>query len=191
MIAISAPSAAKLDQIRQDLADAAPTYPEVGATSGAVLPGGYRHDRYSAVVGSGRDAFERAAYGLRGWVPHVKVGFRIHPPSAAIEAGSTVLGVLRLGVPTVVFGWRIVYTVEEPTRFGFAYGTLPGHPERGEERFVVELHDDGTVSYDLVAFSRPVGWARLGAPVARRIQIDVTRRYLRAMQDFVATNNPG
>jgi uncharacterized protein (UPF0548 family) len=25
----------------------------------------------------------------------------------------------------------VVYVVEEPTRRGFAYGTLPGHPSRG------------------------------------------------------------
>ena len=36
---------------------------------------------------------------------------------------------------------RIVYVVDEAgpvTKFGFAYGTLPGHAGTGEERFLVE-----------------------------------------------------
>jgi uncharacterized protein (UPF0548 family) len=28
---------------------------------------------------------------------------------------------------------RVVYVLDEPERRGFAYGTLPGHPESGEE----------------------------------------------------------
>ena len=114
------------------------------------------------------------------------------PPETPIQAGEAVAVVARLlGLMRWLNACRLVCLVDEADKFGFAYGTLPGHPERGEERFLVVQHDDGTVSYDLVAFSRPVRWARLGAPLARLIQVDVTRRYLRAMQDFVATNNPG
>lgn len=41
-------------------------------------------------------------------------------------------------------------------RFGFAYGTLPGHVESGEERFQIEWHrSDDSVWYDILAFSRP------------------------------------
>ena len=54
-------------------------------------------------------------------------------------------------------------------RFGFAYGTLPGHAERGEERFSVVLNrDDGSVHYEVLAMSRPkhpLAW--LGYPFAR------------------------
>jgi uncharacterized protein (UPF0548 family) len=185
VITLGTPGDPTLDRILAELAGSTPTYPEVGATAGSILPAGYRHDRYTAVIGSGGDAFQRAADGLRRWEPHRRAGFRMYPPTPAIEDGLTALGLLRLGLLVVVFGWRVVYTVKEPKRFGFAYGTLPGHPEQGEERFVVEQHDDGSVSYDLVAFSRPVGWARLGAPLARRIQVQVTHRYLRGLQDFV------
>ena len=51
---------------------------------------------------------------------------------------------------------RIVYVIDEQgssERYGFAYGTLPDHMERGEERFTVEFDtDDQTVWYDLYAF---------------------------------------
>lgn len=66
---------------------------------------------------------------------------------------------------------RIVYTFDELNRFGFAYGTLGAHSERGEERFMVELSDDGDVHYDILAFSRPAHpLAKLGHPFSRYLQ---------------------
>ena len=56
-------------------------------------------------------------------------------------------------------------------RFGFAYATLEGHVERGEERFRVELDGDGAVWYELAAVSRPAHWlTRLAYPWVRRLQ---------------------
>jgi uncharacterized protein (UPF0548 family) len=37
---------------------------------------------------------------------------------------------------------RVIYTITEPRRKGFAYGTLPGHPESGEEAFTISQCDD-------------------------------------------------
>jgi uncharacterized protein (UPF0548 family) len=71
---------------------------------------------------------------------------------------------------------RILYTIEDDdggcVRLGFAYGPLPEHGERGEERFSVEWHsDDDSVFYDLYAFSLPNSLlANLGYPLARRLQ---------------------
>jgi len=56
-------------------------------------------------------------------------------------------------------------------RYGFAYDTLPEHPESGEERFTVEWRGDDAVWYDILAFSRPQQFlARLGYPLSRRLQ---------------------
>ena len=59
----------------------------------------------------------------------------------------------------LIFPARIIYLVEETgdvKRFGFGYGTLSGHAERGVERFSVEWNrEDGCVYYDVFAFSRP------------------------------------
>jgi uncharacterized protein (UPF0548 family) len=57
-------------------------------------------------------------------------------------------------------------------RYGFAYGTLPGHAESSEERFTVEWHEaGGAVWYDILAFPRPRHvLARLGYPWVRRVQ---------------------
>ena len=80
---------------------------------------------------------------------------------------------------------RVVDVIDEPDRFGFAYGTLPKHPERGEESFVV--HRDGdTVTFRVVALSRPAHPLALALPpIANRLQESATRRYLGAMTDAV------
>jgi uncharacterized protein (UPF0548 family) len=81
---------------------------------------------------------------------------------------------------------RIAYLIEESgevERFGFGYGTLPGHSERGEERFSVEWRcKDSSVYYDVLAFSRPkhpLAW--LGYPFARLLQKRFSRDSRREM----------
>ena len=76
--------------------------------------------------------------------------------------------------------------VDEPDRYGFAYGTLPSHPEEGEEHFLVTRAASGTVRFDVVAFSRPHDLlTKLGGPLPPRLQARATRRYLAGMRDFV------
>lgn len=77
---------------------------------------------------------------------------------------------------------RVVYVIDEPDRKGFAYGTLPGHPERGEEAFVVERRADDSVWLVIRAFSRPanaVFW--MAYPALRLMQAIFTARYERAL----------
>jgi uncharacterized protein (UPF0548 family) len=79
---------------------------------------------------------------------------------------------------------RVVYVVEEPQHFGFAYGTLPGHPEQGEEAFDV-LRDRERLVFRVVAFSRPrYPLVRLGAPVTRAFQLRINKAYLNAMRQI-------
>jgi uncharacterized protein (UPF0548 family) len=84
-------------------------------------------------------------------------------------------------------GWvevvcRVVDVVDEPDRFGFTYGTLSIHPEQGEESFTVVRAHDGTIVFEIVAASRPRHFlARAVPPVAHRLQMAATNRYLAAM----------
>lgn len=149
------------------------SYDEVGATRKDVAPKGYVADRYRVRLGEGEEAYRRAKEALRGW-RQFDIGWtRILPRGAPIEIGRTVAVLARhLGFWSLNSA-RVVYTVEEHgddvERFGFAYGTLPGHAERGEELFLVEWdRRDGAVHYDVLAFSRPnhpLAW--LGYPFAR------------------------
>lgn len=78
---------------------------------------------------------------------------------------------------------RVLELIDEPVRRGFVYGTLPGHPERGEEAFLVTIDDDGTVRVIVQGFSRPgPGIWTLGSPALRLVQAIYTRRYLRALR---------
>ena len=77
---------------------------------------------------------------------------------------------------------RVVYVIDEPNRKGFAYGTLEGHPEIGEEAFVVERTDDGSVWLRITAFSRPSTWYWWALYVPLRVAQELyTRRYLRVL----------
>ena len=91
---------------------------------------------------------------------------------------------LRIGVGllSVVAPCRVVLVIDEPDRCGFAYGTLPGHPESGEESFMVERRPDGALTLAITAFSRPATTlSKISAPLGRRIQDLFTSRYLRAL----------
>ncbi|WKX01804.1 DUF1990 domain-containing protein (plasmid) [Rhodococcus aetherivorans] len=77
---------------------------------------------------------------------------------------------------------RWLLSSTNPRRPGFAYGTLDGHPEQGEELFCLEWRDDDTVLLVIVAFSRPaVWWSRTVAPLARWVQHRLTDQYLHAL----------
>ncbi|MED5815314.1 DUF1990 domain-containing protein [Mycolicibacterium sp. 050232] len=158
-----------------DLEQRSLTYSEVGATAGE-LPAGYHHTRASAVIGTGRDRFEQAGADVLRWGMQRGAGLRVNAGTEAAAVGTEL--VVRLGpVPAPC---RVVYVLDEADRRGFAYGTLAGHPESGEELFSVR-YDPATdeVHAEVVAFSRPATWwSRLGGPVTRLLQRVVTRRYL-------------
>lgn len=153
------------------------TYDAVGRTDGGEPPAGFAHDHNRQLLGHGAQTFAHGKAALRAW--------RMFPaPWTAIEPDTTPIAkdqVVAVHVRVLGLWWlnaaRIVYTVDEPRRFGFAYGTLPGHAERGEERFTVEWLPDDSVWYDLRAFSRPRHLlARLAYPITRAYQ----RRFGRA-----------
>jgi len=164
------------------------TYPEVGASAGAELPAGYVHDRESADLGPfTEEAFDRAAVALRSWQAQTGAGLIVFPGDPVMD-GETFALVISLPVAGYVMAaGRAVFVHDEPDRRGFGYGTLPGHPEQGEEAFVIARRDDRIV-FEITAFSRPRHpLARLGKPVSRLLQRQTTRRYLAAMRSALST----
>jgi uncharacterized protein (UPF0548 family) len=117
--------------------------------------------------------FDAASDGLRRWVAHRGAGLRVAPADAPIAAGVSVVVGITLPVLTVVAPCRIVWTVNEADRFGFAYGTLAGHPESGEESFVVAQTATG-IRFEVTAVSRPAGMvARIGVPSLERFSAEL------------------
>ncbi|MEV6637208.1 DUF1990 domain-containing protein [Actinoplanes sp. NPDC051470] len=142
------------------------TYPQVGATRDADLPAGFHHLTRSVPISD----FERVAGALMSWSIHRRAFLTISAPPPT--PGLTV--VMRLAFLTIPC--RVVYVVDEPGRRGFAYGTLPGHPESGEELFLVTR-----TRFEIRAFSRPATrLARAGGPLTRVAQSLATNRYLAA-----------
>jgi len=150
------------------------SYPDVGGSSSGGAPAGYDLDHNRVCIGRGEADLEAAAAAIRSWVMFPRPWTRIEPVDAPIAKGTVVAMIAHVYGLWWLNACRIVYVVDEVApvrRFGFAYGTLPGHVESGEERFTVELLANGEVWYDLRAFSRPRYWlVRLFKPLARRLQ---------------------
>ncbi|GGT13134.1 DUF1990 family protein [Streptomyces purpureus] len=142
------------------------SYPEVGATATAPLPGSYHHLHHMVRVGHGRDVFEAAGGAVLTWQMHRRSGVRIDTGVERAEPGATLEVSLGLGPLRVAAPCEVVWIAYEGNRIGFAYGTRTGHPECGEESFVVDLMEDGSVWFTVTAFSRPAAWyTRLAGPL--------------------------
>jgi uncharacterized protein (UPF0548 family) len=182
MLRLARPSDSDLQRVLETSRHAELSYEEVGATKDTSLPAGYRLDHYERHLGSDEGRFERAVDALRHWQGHVGAGFRIVPDGATVEVDSTVLFVLRATGLWAIAPCRVVYVIDEPARFRFAYGTLPGHPESGEVAMSVSRDDGGTVVARIASFSRTVDpLARAASPLTRFIQRLTTNRYLEAL----------
>lgn len=182
MLRLRQPSPHALEDLLAQARTAAPSYPEVGATKNANLPAGYRHDRYEIRVGEGNGVFERAIRALRSWQPQTGAGVVVVPRDAWVAENETVVLLLRAALLWAPAPCRVVYVVDEANQFGFAYGTLPGHPEKGEVAFTLSRNSVGAVDFRVTSFSRTIDpLARLGTPITLWIQKRVTRRYLTAL----------
>lgn len=158
------------------------TYDAVGATDGGEAPAGFVLDHNRQLLGRGESTFAQARDGIRRWRMFPAPWTAIEPADAPIARDQLVAVHIRVLGLWWLNAARIVYVIDEPRRFGFAYGTPPGHVERGEERFLVEWQDDDEVWYDLRAFSQPRYWmVRLGRPIARALQRRFARESKAAM----------
>jgi uncharacterized protein (UPF0548 family) len=190
VLRLSRPTDAELAELLAAAQLAAPSYEEVGATAAGERPPGYRHDTDEIELGRAPDTFARARSAVREWRAQTGAGITLFPSDSVVEPTATVLLVIRASALWAVAPCRVVYVDENDERFSFAYGTLPGHPERGEASFTVFRRPDGAVVFRVASFSRPVDpLARLGRPVARLVQRRVTRRYLTAIAAETRTDD--
>ena len=180
------PSDAAMDAAEQGGRRAPWSYDCVGATAGT-LPPGYHHDTCAGVVGRGDADWAAACAALRRWaqfdLPWVHLRSRevpIRPGEIAVFA-SWQLGLWSLNV------CRIVYVVDTPDHFGFAYGTLTGHAVAGEERFLLRRDADGQITFEIRKFSRLIHpLVRLAGPAARAVQSRFSRDAIAALARAVA-----
>ena len=151
-----------------DLTTASPTEP------------GYRTFERSRTLG--RRDFAGAVDDLLTWRVHERAGLSVASSSPRVEEGSVVE--MRLGPGP--FGLRAPCRVLEVVRgdgvAAFTYGTLPGHPEAGEERFEVRREDDGSITFTISGFSRPASSLAMAVgPLGSWAQDRMTSRYLHVL----------
>jgi uncharacterized protein (UPF0548 family) len=163
------------------------SYAEVGASRHLTPLADYPINHYRGKLGTGRETFDQAVAALRSWEMYNLSWTKLYWPDTPLKAGEVVAVRARhLGLWSLN-ACRIIYTLEEEgerCRNGFAFGTLPGHVEEGEERFTVEWerHSDA-VWYELFAFARPKALlAQLGYPLTRLIQRRFARSSFGAMK---------
>jgi uncharacterized protein (UPF0548 family) len=154
-------------------------------------PAGFILDQRREVIGQGDEAWQRAREAIDQWVMFNNGWTTLHAPSGPPRMGN----VVAMQVWIAGFWWlnpcRVIYEIDESSvsgkRYGFGYGTLADHAERGEERFMVEQDGEGKVWYDLASFSRPRQLlARIFYPLTRRIQLKFGPDSMAAMRRFVA-----
>ena len=166
------------------------SYTEVGVTgvkrtAQSTATHGYNVDHNRIELGRGAEVYARAVAALKQWRQFDLGWVTLVPRGVKIEQGATVAVKARACGMWSLNACRVVYVVDEmDSRFGFAYGTLPDHIERGEERFLIEWNrTDDSVWYDILAFSQPRHpLVKLGAPVARMMQKRFARDSLAAMK---------
>jgi uncharacterized protein (UPF0548 family) len=166
------------------------SYAPAGMMRGPAPPG-FTVDHTRRRLGGGAATFAAARSALRGWRQVPQGWVRLCWPDVPLAEGATVGVLARLPGMCSLNACRVVYLIDEDgpvRRFGFAYGTLPDHIERGEERFLVEWDCvSGDVWYDILAFSRPAHplvWA--GFPIVRLMQHRFARDSQAAMVRAVA-----
>jgi uncharacterized protein (UPF0548 family) len=178
MWSVRRPPEARLDELLARASTQALSYPEAGMTRAPEPPAGYgrEHSRVELAI-----TFEAAREAVIAFATHRLPYLFVHPPDARAALGVDVLVVARVGPLWTTNPCRVVYVDDTPDRYTYAYGTLPGHSEHGEETFTVERTQTG-VAVETIAYARPQDLlARLGKPVAHRFQARVKRDYMAAL----------
>jgi uncharacterized protein (UPF0548 family) len=157
---------------------------------------GWFIDRHRETVGHGVTDFEGACEALRQWAQFHRSWAIAAQPPAPIRIGETVGYSARALGLWWSYTCRIVDTFDRTGNatsvFGFDYGTIRGHAERGEERMLVTLdRASGQVWFELFAMSRPGRWFMwFGLPFGRKMQARFRNGAAATFRKFIANQRP-
>jgi uncharacterized protein (UPF0548 family)/uncharacterized membrane protein YiaA len=165
------PTAATLQNFLEKHKNEPYSYSEVG-DSWDKSPVGFDVDFNEIWLGTGQKTFDSAKIALQNWQQFPSdwcfIGGSEHPQvieNQLVTMSAQVLGTWWTNLA------RIVYVKNEARQFGFAYGTLRAHVERGEELFLVDWRADDSVWYSIRAFSQPkILPTKINYPFARDLQ---------------------
>ncbi|HAA55342.1 MAG TPA: DUF1990 domain-containing protein [Myxococcales bacterium] len=166
------------------------SYAETGALQTG-YPKGYVHVNRSVLLGKGEQTFLKGKEAITHWKMN-DLGWVYPSPESSfpIEVGQVfATQTWSLGLWLLNPG-KILYVIDESdeqqARYGFGFGTLPGHPMSGEECFLVTWDKQtDEVQYSLRSFSFPKHLLSfLGYPYVFLMQKRFGRDSLRKMQEY-------
>jgi uncharacterized protein (UPF0548 family) len=193
MFLVRRPCAPAIERFVEESQHLPLSYGNVGIAQASAA--GYDLDETTVTVGQGEEAFERARAALVAWKHFDFNWVEVWPPTPSVSPGTSVAVLIRHFGFWSLNGCRVVYALGDRWHgetFGFAYGTLSNHAERGEEIFEVShrAHSDEVV-YRIRAASQPRAvLARVGYPLVRRLQAQFRRDSGAAMRRAVAHRAP-
>ncbi|QCB95662.1 DUF1990 domain-containing protein [Arthrobacter sp. PAMC25564] len=170
-------------------------YAGIGSTEHGPLPADVECLVSEAYLGHGPAAYRRAVQGMLTWQLQRGAGLRVRAESDAVVPGARVVsgfgaGPFRIDAPCEVVWVRAPVPGDGPQSAGFGYGTLPGHPVRGEEAFEISIDGNGMVLIKITAFGVPSSWFyAAGGALAKRARALITSRYLGSAQELAAGVN--
>jgi uncharacterized protein (UPF0548 family)/ligand-binding SRPBCC domain-containing protein len=142
----------------------------------------YRRAASTTLIGYGDAVWERASADVLRWAVKTRSGFRV-PQPREVRAGQRLAITAGLGPVRVCEPVEVVAVVDDPDRVGFSYRTLPGHPVRGEEAFVVHRNRDAVfLTLRSLTAPAPRGRWRVAYPLLRVAQLVARARYRRALR---------
>ena len=164
----------------------------IGLTERGPLPAHLEPVITRAYLGEGHATYRRVADGILTWRLQKGAGLRVRAESEAVVPGTRVvsgfgLGPFRINAPCEVVWVRRPLPGDGPQSAGFGYGTLPGHPVRGEEAFEVEIDGEGRVTIAITAFGTPSNWFyAAGGALTKWARSRVTSRYIESARQLAA-----
>lgn len=151
------------------------------------VSGRYRRSEITQLLGVGEDLWERASRDVLLWAVKTRSGFRVEGPARAVQAGERVAVTARVLGVRIVEPVQVMSVIDDESRAGFAYRTLPGHPVDGEEAFIVHREGNGGTDDRIwltirsLTRAAPRGRWRLAYPLLLLAQGVARRRYRRAL----------
>ncbi|MBC8356077.1 MAG: DUF1990 domain-containing protein [Planctomycetes bacterium] len=198
MLTVRRPNTAAVTRCLEERQNTPFTYEPLGISETLDISSEFDVDRQQTLLGFGEEVYQAAKDAIRRWEMFPEGLTKLYWPNQAIRVGEHVAVLFRAGPLWSLNPCRIVHVCDSARsadgidRFGFAYGTLEGHLESGEERFSVRWNrNDDSVHYELLAVSRPNHFlTKVGYPYARVVQARFRRRSALAMKRAVARLRP-
>lgn len=182
------PTKEQLREIAKNEHNRSISYSPSNVTRDGVVPEDFMSKSWTMSVGQGRNDFNNACEAMRKWKGYDAARIIREPAEPDLQLNNTlILAIPALGLFHVTAMCEILEVVDEENRFGFAYGTLDHHPECGEERFIIELHEDESVTFTVDAiYKHGAMGIKVVTPLATYLQAKAITKYLEGIENYVA-----